>query len=522
MSSRHHKNRLLARRRFLQSAGATAATLPFLRSLPGYAQADAQPKLVLVFSGNGRIRHLWGADDSTGQLQFRPNLAPLQPFAQHITVTDGLRNFGAPEIGGTHEGGTMSLFTGAGGSLGLEATNVGYPSIDTLFMAQQTTSVRNDSFYQQVVAQRSSAENAGPNNRICFDQNGDRRDPWRSGWEAVDQYLAGAITTTDAPAAEGPQPTDLARTALFQTLNAQLGDLESRLCREDYYQMQAMRESIARASSAMQRAVSCELPQLPARPDLPEWEPIWQPPSTTIDLESSDDWYYQRGHLAIDLMVMALACGVTRSGVLQFDQGAGEAMAQGMSQHHHNTSHGVPQLYEFTVRYAGQTASDASVGSEYLQGDPNESDQYASYTLDYQHNPTPQIRQAYETVWNDLSKFELFYAEQFAYLLGQLESFGLIDDTAVLWGSELDDGQHEHHNMPLLLASGSKLPFPRGRVMRYPRSFSGDDTRWVGEPQGPVRSHSDLLQTVLAGLGVNVPSLGAPQHNSGILEDFLI
>ncbi len=521
MSSRYERNRMMDRRKFLLSAGATAATLPYLRALPSYAQGG-QSKLVLVFSGNGRIRHLWGADDSTGELVFRQNLAPLQPYAQHITVTEGLRNFGAAEIGGTHEGGTMSLFTGAGGGLGLEAANVGFPSIDTLFMAQQTGTARSDSFYQQVVAERNSAENAGPNNRIAFDANGDRRDPYRSGWEAVDQYLAGVISSTGSTEDTGPQPKDIARTALFENLNAQLGELESKLCSDDYYQMQAMREAVAQASGSMQRMVNCELPELPARPDLPEWEPIWQPPQATINLDSTDDWYYQRARLAIDLLVLSLACGVTNSAVLQFDQGAGEAFAEGMAQHHHNTSHGVPQLGQFLVGYMGTTAQDSSVGPDYLQGDPNETDQYAYYTLDYQNNPTPALIQQFQPVWDDLSKFELFYAEQFAYLVGQMEQFGLLDDTAILWGSELDDGQHKHHNMPLLLASGANLPFPRGKVMRYPMSFDQEDTRWLGEPQGPVRSHADLLQTVLAGVGVNVPNVGVAQHNTGILEDFLV
>ncbi len=521
MSSRYERNRLIARRKFLLSAGATAASLPFLRALPSYAQGG-QPKLVLVFSGNGRIRHLWGADDSTGQLQFRQNLAPLQPYAQHVTITDGLRNIGATEIGGTHEGGTMSLFTGAGGALGLEASNVGFPSIDTIFMAQQAGTARSDSFYQQVVAERNSAENAGPNNRIAFDMSGARRDPYRSGWEAVDQYLSGVITSGDGTEDNGSQPQDIARQALFENLNSQLGDLQSKLCSEDYYQMQAMREAVDQARNSMQRMVDCELPELPPRPDLEEWEPIWQPPQATIDLDSTDDWYFQRGRLASDLLVLSLACGVTNSGVLQFDQGAGEAMAVGMAQHHHNTSHGVPQLGEFLVRYQGTQAQDTSLGAEYLQGDTSETDQYASYTLDYQDNPPPGIIERYQPVWDELSKFELFYAEQVAYLIGQLEQFGLLDDTALLWGSELDDGQHMHYNMPLLLASGANLPFPRGRVMRYPRSFSQMDTRWVGDPQGPVRSHADLLQTVLAGVGVNVPNVGVPTHNSGILEDFLV
>ncbi len=511
---------LRSRRSFLKSAGVTAATLPFLRALPGYAQSSTS-KLILGFNGNGRIRHLWGADDSSGSLMMRPNLAPLQPYAKNVTILDGIRNFGAPQIGGTHEGGTMSLFTGVGGALDPTATSVGFGSIDAIFMAAQSDTVRSDSFYQQTVAERNTSENAGPNNRVAFDTSGNRRDPHRSSWEAFDNYLDGAIK----PAAGGDQPApevdkgDLARTKLFEALNGQLGELESRLCREDYYQMQAMREAVAQAGKSMQQAVACEVPELPSRPTgLEDWEPIWLPPSTTIDLESNSDWYYLRGRLATDLLVMALACGVTRAGVLQFDQGAGEAQAVGQPEHHHNTSHGVPQLSEFLVSYMGTKSSDPSLPERYLNGDPSETDQYAFYTIDYQDEPTPAMRERFAEVWERLSKWELFYADQFAYLLQQLEAFGLMQDTAVLWGSELDDGQHEHYNMPFVLASGENLPFARGKVVRYPRSFKQTDTRWLGTPQGEPRSHNDLLRTVLHGVGVDVPSVGTEAFNSGLLD----
>ena len=99
--------RTASRRKFLASLGLTGA-LPFLSTLPGYAQGQRTPKLILMFSGNGRIRHRWGADDSSGSLVFRENLAPLQPVAEHVTLLEGVRNFAAPGIGGTHEGGVMS------------------------------------------------------------------------------------------------------------------------------------------------------------------------------------------------------------------------------------------------------------------------------------------------------------------------------------------------------------------------------------------------------------------------------
>jgi hypothetical protein len=494
------RNQLRSRRSFLVSAGATAASLPFLRALPGYAQADAVPKLVLMFSGCGRIRHLWGSDVSTGSMQFRQNLAPLQPYAEHITILEGIYAKGATDIGGTHEGGAMSVFTGAGGDGGItaEATNAGYPSIDTTFMAQQSGTAHDASFYQQIVGETNGARNASPLNRMIFDASGNRRDPLKSPWEAVDQYLSGVITGDSMPT--GPTNEDLARTKLFDALSAQLGDLESRLCAEDYYQVQAMRDAIAQANQSMQNAVACELPALPPKPtNLPEYEPIWLPPSDTIDLDAEDDWYFLRGKAAIDLLVVALGCGVTRAGVLQFDQAASEMKAIGLADTHHVRSHGVPQL------------------NQYLLMHPAEAPDYIYWTEDQQENPPSTLLEQFGPVWADLSRWELMYAKQFAYLVGQLDQFGLIGDTAVLWGSEIDDGQHMHFNMPYVLASGDKLPFARGSVVRYPVQYMQEDT----QKEGPPTYHNDLLRTVLNGVGVGVESVGAASGNQGPLDRLL-
>lgn len=509
MSAKLSKSARLHRRRFLQCVGATAATLPFLRTLPSYAQADAVPKLILAFSGNGRIRHLWGGTEANGQLTLRQNLAPLQPYAQHITIAENLYNPAAGLIGGTHEGGTKTLWTGGGGAVGTDGAGAGGPSIDTLLMAQTSGTAKNTSFYQQVVAERNSAESAGPNNRLVFDNTGAAREPYRSSWEAVDGYLADVVSSgpsTSTPS--GPSPQDLARTKLFASLNAQLGELEGRLCSEDYYQMQAMREAIAKAGDSMQVSVSCELPTLPARPDLPEYEPIWQPPSSTIDLSSNSDWYYQRARLAIDLMVMAIACGVTRSGVLQFDQAAGEAQAVGHPLSHHNQSHETPtSLQPFLIEHPWVSETDPF------------------YYEDYQFDPPAQVRTQYQASWDLLSEWELYYADHMAYLLGQLESFGLLADTAVLWGSEIDlGGAHNHMSMPTLLVSGEKLPFARGRSVIYPAYYPEDagEVRSVNAPEGPVRYHNDLLRTVLNGLGVDVSAVGDAAYNTGLLEDLIV
>lgn len=487
--------RTASRRKFLASLGLTGA-LPFLQTLPGYAQGQRTPKLILMFSGNGRIRHRWGADDSSGSLMFRENLAPLQPVAEHVTLLEGVRNFAAPGIGGTHEGGVMSLFTGVGqGSP--TGGNIGMPSIDTLFMAGVTGTARRDSLYQQLVAKLDPARNASPQNRIAFDASGNPRDPWRSGWEVMEQYLAGAIQPEN-PDMAAEARRQAANSALFTSLQMQMGELMPRLCSEDKIQLQGMQEALAQAGRTMDR-VMCTPPTLPPKPtNLQPWEPVWQPPETTINLAQASHWYRDRSRLAIDLLVASLACGVTRSGVLQYDQGASEAQAVGHSSHHHDTSHMVPQLVEFV---------------EQLPVMPPD---YKTVAVDHQMDPPAALRQRCDPAWALLSQWEKYYAEEFTYLVTKLQSVGILNDTLIVWCSELDDGQHKHYNMPFVLAGGPASGIQRGKVIRYPLSY--DDSR---VPSGMSRSHNDLLRTVLQAVGTNVASVGTAAHNHGILTELL-
>jgi hypothetical protein len=478
-----------SRRKFLTSIGATTAMLPFLRILPGYAAASASTNLILMFSANGRIRHLWGADDSTGSLVFRQNLAPLQPIAEHVLVTEGIRNFAAPVIGGTHEGGMISLFTGsaAGSQSGGPA---GFPSVDTLFMAHATGTARSSSLYQQVVAVLNSAENAGPQNRCVFDASGVPRDPLRSGWEVMEQYLNGAVQSMTGPTAQEQMKTR-AQTARFAALNAQMSALMPRLCREDQYQLQGMQDALSKAGQTMTQ-VSCTLPTLGPKPTPMNFQPIWAPPSDTIDFSKSSHWYRDRSRVAIDLLVAAIACGVTRSGVLQYEQAASVARALGQNLDHHNTSHEQPGLYDFVERIPGKAPD------------------YKETCLEHEADPQPALRTRMEKTWAELSVWEKYYAEEFTYLVTQLSAHGVLDRTAVVWGSEIDTGNgHSHYNMPFLVAAGAQVPLQRGKVVRFPISYDANNQNGCIPSTGESPSHNDFLRTVLQALGVSVNSVGS-------------
>jgi hypothetical protein len=501
-----------SRRKFLTSIGATTAMLPFLRILPGYAADTPPTNLILMFSANGRIRHLWGADDTTGSLVFRQNLAPLQPLAEHIVVTEGIRNFAAPAIGGTHEGGMESLFTGSSAG-SKNGGPVSFPSIDTLFMAHASGTARKDSLYQQIVGVLNGAENSSPQNRCVFDASGVPRDPLHSGWEVMEQYMNGAVQSMTGPSAQ-EQMKSRAQTARLQALNAQMSQLMPRLCSEDREQLQGMQDALAKAGQTVNQVV-CSLPTLPPKPTPVNFQPVWAPPSDSIDFSKSSHWYRDRSRVAIDLLVAAIACGVTRSGVLQYDQAASVARAVGQTSHHHDTSHQQPQLYDFVERVPGKAPD------------------YKDTCLEHEADPLPAMRASAAKVWSDLSVWENYYAEEFAYLVAQLSSHGVLDRTAIVWGSEIDTGSgHSHYNMPFVVAAGSQIPLKRGKVVRFPVSYDQNNQMGCIASAGVSPSHNDFMRTVLQALGVTLPSVGsasaedpstkvATQLNQRILTELL-
>jgi len=74
----------------------------------------------------------------------------------------------------------------------------------------------------------------------------------------------------------------------------------------------------------------------------------------------------------------------------------------------------------------------------------------------------------------DLTKIDTFLATQHAYFLDKLRSVKegegtLLDNSLVLYGSGLADGnRHTHHDLPIVLAGSGGGRFETGRLRRYP------------------------------------------------------
>jgi hypothetical protein len=115
------------------------------------------------------------------------------------------------------------------------------------------------------------------------------------------------------------------------------------------------------------------------------------------------------------------------------------------------------------------------------------------------------------TALENLTKINVWYAEQLAYFLGKLASYvesdrTLLDNTAVVWCNEVGKGNnHAHRDLPVLIAGSCGGHFRTGRFVDY----------MAGGAAG--RPHNDLLIALAQAMGTTDTSFGDPAHVMGAL-----
>jgi len=461
------------RRRFLRAAGGSALALPFLRSLPGYGQTAAKRYLILAFTGNGVVRHTWGADkvdDTRGNITFRKAFnAALTPYKDYITIVNGLRNKEADDIGGTHEGGMESLWTGGKG-----------PSIDQI-VGPMLGGVRPTLEFR--VMSNEDETTRTRNNRMIFSGPGVPIDPREDAASATTQLFAGVGGMTDPSIARN----DAIRQAVFTQLAQELTAIKPRLCAEDQTQLEALRSGwdSVQQRLAQAKTLQCTQPTVPA---------------------TSGNYYRDRSRAMIEVLVMSLACDLTRTTSLQWSQGRSDMTPSflNINEKHHDLSHQQP-VHEALIHY----------------------DNTVMGPVDDSLNPTAAELSQYGPIWDKLTAINTFYAEEFAYLLKRLKETTvaggqtLLDQSLIVWATEIDNGNsHDHFDMPFVLAGGGAGRLNRGTVINYPRSINFGGTQYTNPPG--LRYHADLLLTIAKILNVPLTTIGDPQYDTTPLSELII
>jgi hypothetical protein len=182
------------------------------------------------------------------------------------------------------------------------------------------------------------------------------------------------------------------------------------------------------------------------------------PTVSTIDTNDINN-YPAVGKVQMDQLVAALACGQTRIASLQWSHSVSDIPLPWLSigTGHHTLSHAPDS----------DSASQASLVS-----------------------------------------INTWYAQQFAYLLGKMDSVKesngtLLDNSLVIWVNELAKGNvHSHNPLPVVMAGGCGGALKTGRLISFSTS----------------QPHNNLLVTIANLFGTNITTFGNPAYCTGPLS----
>ncbi|WP_063796272.1 DUF1552 domain-containing protein [Chondromyces crocatus] len=390
------KKTSMSRRRFTFGLGASLLAAPILGLLSGTTRADTSKlskRLVLFFSPNGTIHKHWRPTGSGTNFSF-PAGSILEPLTAHkskLVVCDGI-DFHATD---NHEPGMAAMLTGNGDA----GSASGGMSID------------------QYVAGRIGQESRFPSLEF-----GVQTSAWGGSNQTRMSYLGPGqfVPPEDSPTGSFQRmfgdligdPEDIERAiarkkSVFDLVGGELKDLQRRVGKVEKDKLEEHLTAVRKLEAGLTGgAGSCTAPVAPMQ----------------LSPHVNDN-FPEIGKAQMDLLVMALACDMTRVASIQWSHTVGPVVPSwlGISEGHHSLSH----------------MDDGNVSG------------------------VQQFVQA-----------ERWFAEQFAYLIESLaatpdpEGGTLLDTTTLVWCKELGDPRmHDCRSVPMIIAGGKY--FPLGRYMNF-------------------------------------------------------
>lgn len=437
--------------------GTVAIGLPMLDAMlprKSAAQAGMAPKRIIFwFTANGTRQDAWSPPASM-DLSGHAMHASLAPFAQKLLFLDGVdQSVAYDSIGDGHQTGMACLLTNAeilpgsdfceGNCDGPTPQYVGWgggQSVDQ-YLADEiakdvVTKFRSLEFGVQVRSSSiwSRMSYTGPDQPVPH-----REDPGQNFND-----LFGDLDTD-------PFELSLIRKRRRSVLDAVMADhdrFNQTLGYEDKQtldkHLQSIRDLEGRLDAAGVLGEACRVP--------------------TVALPGGsyqqNDQYPVTGRAQMDMLVMALACDMTRVASLQWSRSVSNVQHSWvplrLGEGHHDLSH------------------------------------YDDNTGDAQA---------------DLLEINKWYSEQFAYMLGLMDGIQegentLLDNSVVVWVNELGKGNsHTRQDIPFMLAGSAQGHFNTGRHIDF-----------GGEP------HGKLLVSLTEAMGKPVSTFGVPQYSQGPLS----
>ncbi|MEM6992288.1 MAG: DUF1552 domain-containing protein [Myxococcota bacterium] len=433
-----------SRRAFLGSlgaAGVTASLIPLLESESEAGDAPAPKRLILLAGANGTVHEDWKPGYDGKSLQLSPVLAPLEAHKEDLVVVDGLGwqygdgpgvdhmricmlwN-GTPMLDGDDFiNSTGDRPCGWGGAISVDQFLAGRIGEQTPFSSLEY-GVQNGGAHIY-----SRVSYAGADQPIPPED-----DPY-----AMFERLFSEFSQSEAELAV----LRARRKSVIDAVKGSLGSLETRVSTTDRVKIEAHLDAVRKIEMRLDSSTTCDVPML----------------GEQIDANANDS-FPAVSRLQIDMMVMAMACDLTRISSLLWARAGSNVRYTwlGQSTEHHSIAHD----------------SNAPARAQ-------------------------------------ITEINAWHAGEVAYLLDALKAVPegdgtMLDNTLVVWGNELADGwTHSQSPIPLVLAGGAGMGLPTGRYLDY----------------GGGR-HNQLLVSICNLMDqADVTSFGSLDDGSGALPDLV-
>jgi len=418
------------RRNLLRGGIAATAAIPLLEARMARGQTATYPtRLIVMATPNGTRNSLFwptGTETNFNLNTFTPDLAPYKSkltFLKGIKLNPALQN-GA--LGGTlgseHARGTGGMLTGRPLKSGTQFksfgnTTSGWGSGQSLdqYLATKLAPPTTFKSLQLGVHVRDTEVRA----RISYagaDMPIPPREDPKDVFATIFGMPTGGGTTTDPALAR----LWAQRKSVFDKTQAESERIKAFLGKAD-------KDKLAAYQAAM-RDVEGRLVMMPGT-SMPTGLACTKPttaPAADVDLKN-DDLYLKAGQAQLDLAVASLACDLTRIITFQWSYSESEHLFAflGISGSHHVISH------------------------DFSQSGTN----YEAY-----------------------NKIQIWYQQQFAYLLGKMDAIKegdgtLLDHSIVLWATEIGEStQHDLLQMPYVLAGKANGKIRAGRLLDFSSS----------------------------------------------------
>ncbi|MCB9764059.1 MAG: DUF1552 domain-containing protein [Alphaproteobacteria bacterium] len=435
------RNPRLSRRGLLRALGGAALAAPFYRLLrPGVARAypdDAQRVIFFYFpdgvagpSQDGEPS-LWHCTGSEFDFGLSRQLEPLAAFKDDCVFLNGLSMGGTDS--GSHPGGAKKLLTAVDYGNG--------ESIDQVLARTAGASMPWRHLYLGAMA---NMNNASGDKHISYPSAGQSITPEDNPRRAFELIFGSAVPAGDG----GEVVEDTTRASVIDGVLDELTHLKTELGGAEAAKLDLHLEAVREVEQRLQGttggvvdAASCEEPR--------------------IDTGAFDDSQLYEQSLfpeilraQIDLMVLAMSCGVTKVGTIQASQ---------------HTSELIMSRFPGTEMYDPGYDMRSHQASHYGASHNEASREFTSYVA--------------QRRW---------WVSQLAYLLEQLDARPerdgtMLDYSLVVLCTEVCDGNtHLHDNMPFVLAGRAGGRLSTGRLLDY--GYQRHSDLWIsvahamGEP----------------------------------------